>query len=126
MAWASGRADSLGGPDRTANSRAVVGPIGSRAGPINAPRDEPAGTVIAVQFPPSHAPTAQSAARSFADPVREEWQPDGTWTGLFDLPADREDAFYDLVEDVAEGSARTKEIDSEADIGGHRMALYLF
>lgn len=82
--------------------------------------------MIAVQFPPSHAPTAQSAARRFEDPVREEWQPDGTWTGLFDIPDERTGEFYSLVDEVSDGMARTEEIDSEEEISGHRMALYLF
>ena len=79
-----------------------------------------------MQFPAATAPTAQAAARRFSDPLREEWQPDGTWTGLFDVPADEAATFYDLVEAEGGEGTRTTEIDSEADIGGHRMALYAF
>ncbi len=82
--------------------------------------------MIVVQFPAASAPTAQAAARRMVAPVREEWQPDGTWTGLFDVPADRSDEFSALVEAAGGEGTRTREIDSEADIGGHRMALYAF
>jgi ribosome maturation protein Sdo1 len=82
--------------------------------------------MIAVQFPPRCAPRAQSEARRFADPIREEWQPDGTWTGLFDVTEDDAAEFRALVEEACDGHARVKEIESEDEIGGHRMALYLF
>lgn len=82
--------------------------------------------MIVVQFPAASAPTAQAAARRMVKPVREEWQPDGTWTGLFDVPDDEADAFYELVEDEGGEGTRTTEVESEADIGGHRMALYAF
>lgn len=82
--------------------------------------------MLVVQFPAASAPTAQAAARRFSAPLREEWQPDGTWTGLFDVPDDRHDAFLELVEAEGGEGTRTREIQSAADIGGHRMALYAF
>lgn len=82
--------------------------------------------MIVVQFPAETAPTAQAAARRFARPIREEWQPDGTWTGLFDVADDESEAFYDLIEAEGGEGTRTTEVASEADIGGHRMALYAF
>lgn len=82
--------------------------------------------MIVVQFPAATAPTAQAAARRFAKPLREEWQPDGTWTGLFDVPEEDTAAFYDLVEAEGGEGTRTTEVESAADIGGHRMALYAF
>lgn len=82
--------------------------------------------MIVVQFPAPTAPTAQAAARRFVDPIREEWQPDGTWTGLFDVPDDRREEFLALVEEKGGEGTRTREFEREADIGGHRMALYAF
>lgn len=82
--------------------------------------------VFVVQFPADTAPVAQAKARRFEDPLREEWQPDGTWTGLFDIDDARRDAFLELVEEVGGEGTRTRELESEADIGGHRMALYAF
>lgn len=82
--------------------------------------------MIVVQFPAATAPTAQAAARRMVAPVREEWQPDGTWTGLFDVPTERTGAFYELIESAGGEGTRTREVEREADIGGHRMALYAF
>lgn len=82
--------------------------------------------MFVVQFPTAAAPTAQAAARRLVPPKREEWQPDGTWTGLFDVPEDRRDEFLALVEAEGGEGTRVREIESEADIGGHRMALYAF
>lgn len=82
--------------------------------------------MFVVQFPAETAPTAPAAARRQVDPVREEWQPDGTWTGLFDVPAEEAAAFLELVETEGGEGTRWVEVDSEADIGGHRMALYAF
>ncbi|MFB6354656.1 MAG: hypothetical protein ABEJ92_11295 [Halobacteriales archaeon] len=82
--------------------------------------------MLVVQFPAETAPTAQAAARRLAAPVREEWQPDGTWTGLFDVDDETRDELLALVEAEGGDGARTREYDSEADIGGHRLALYAF
>lgn len=83
--------------------------------------------MIAVKCPVDHAPRAQAKLRAVSSPIREEWQQDGSWTGLFDLPDDADvDSFYDLVEEVTDGEAQTTEIESEDDIPGFRMALYLF
>lgn len=82
--------------------------------------------MLVVQFPAETAPTAQAAARRVVHPLREEWQPDGTWTGLFDVPDDRADEFHEVLETAGGAGTRTRAIDSEADIGGHRMALYAF
>jgi len=82
--------------------------------------------MFVVQFPAETAPTASAAARRRVSPIREEWQPDGTWTGLFDVSADEAAAFLALVD--AEGGGRTRwvEVKDETAIGGHRMALYAF
>lgn len=82
--------------------------------------------MFVVQFPTETAPTAQAAARRMVAPSREEWQPDGTWTGLFDVPDEEREAFLELVESEGGEGTRIREIDRESDIGGHRMALYAF
>lgn len=82
--------------------------------------------MLAVKCPVDHAPRAQAKLRAVESPIREEWQQDGSWTGLFDLPDEEVASFRELVEEVAGGDAQVKEIDSEDDIPGFRMALYLF
>lgn len=83
--------------------------------------------MIAVKLDVDHAPRGQAELRRVSSPVREEWQQDGTWTGLFDLPAHVDaDEFRDLAREVGGADVRITEIESEDDIPGFRMALYLF
>lgn len=82
--------------------------------------------MIVVRFSSEHAPTAQNEARKFKQPIREEWQPDGSWTGLFDIENDELDSFHDLIRSVGDEGTQVKEIDSEDEIEGHRMAFYVF
>lgn len=82
--------------------------------------------MIAVKCPVDHAPRAQAKLRAVSSPIREEWQQDGSWTGLFDLPDEEAESFYALVDEVTDGEAQVREIESEEDIPGFRMALYLF
>lgn len=79
--------------------------------------------MLIIQFPEPVAPRGMANARRFQAPVREEWQADGTWTGLFDIAADRRDDFLDVVEEASDGTVRVREIDSEDDIVNHRMAF---
>lgn len=83
--------------------------------------------MIAVRLDADHAPRGQAELRRVDSPLREEWQQDGTWTGLFDLPADVDDEeFRSLARDVGGPDVQLTEIESEDDIPGFRMALYLF
>ncbi len=40
--------------------------------------------------------------------VREEWQPDGSWIGVVELPAGLQDEFYDVLNEKTHGMAETK------------------
>lgn len=82
--------------------------------------------MIAVKFPVEYSPTGQAKLRKRWAPNREEWQQDGTWTGLFEVPVEETDTFYEIVDEASDGEAKTTEIESEDDIPGFRMALYLF
>lgn len=83
--------------------------------------------MIAVKFDADHAPTGQIALRQHTSPIREEWQQDGTWTGLFDPPADADiDEIRERATEVGGDEVQITEIDGEDDIPGFRMALYLF
>lgn len=79
--------------------------------------------MLVVQFPEAVAPRGMARARRLHRPEREEWQADGTWTGLFDIGDDRQDGFLDEVERVSDGTVRIREIESEEEIINHRMAF---
>jgi len=40
--------------------------------------------------------------------IREEWQKDGTWIGIVELPAGLQNDFYELLNDKTKGNAETK------------------
>lgn len=83
--------------------------------------------MIAVKLDEDHAPRGQGELRRVASPVREEWQQDGTWTALFDVDdAATEAALHETIEAVGGGDVMVTEIESEDEIPGFRMALYLF
>lgn len=87
------------------------------------PRRADGEPMFVVQFPEPIAPRGMAEARRVHPPEREEWQADGTWTGLFDLPPGRADAFLETVEAASDGTARVREIESEDEIVNHRMAF---
>lgn len=82
--------------------------------------------MLAVKLSPDHAPKGQAELRARVSPIREEWQQDGTWTALFDVGDDEIAELYEIAEAVSDGEAQTREIQSEDDIPGFRMSLYLF
>lgn len=82
--------------------------------------------MIAVKLPVKCSPTGQARLRTQWTPVCEEWQQDGTWVGLFDVPEADLDRFDDLANEVSDGEAETVTVESEEDVPGFRMALYLF
>lgn len=83
--------------------------------------------MLAVKFDEDHAPRGQARLRQVSSPVREEWQQDGTWTGLFD-PSESVDAeeLRALAREVGGEDVQMTKIESEDEIPGFRMALYLF
>jgi ribosome maturation protein Sdo1 len=82
--------------------------------------------MLIVQFPAHTAPVAQAKARSQIKPEQEEWQPDGTWTGLFDMTNEQQEEFNEMIEEIGGEGTKIREVENKDDIGGHRMALYAF
>ncbi|ADJ15251.1 ribosome assembly factor SBDS [Halalkalicoccus jeotgali] len=73
--------------------------------------------IVAVQIPAEHAGSAQAQVRQFGDLKREEWQNDGSWVGVLEFPAGMQNDFYDLVNEHTSGTAETRIIKDEDEIG---------
>lgn len=63
---------------------------------------------VAVKIPANYAPRAFGEISSFGKLVRDEWQNDGSWIGVVQIPAGAQPEFYDLVNKVSKGEAETK------------------
>ncbi|MCL7419071.1 MAG: ribosome assembly factor SBDS, partial [Halalkalicoccus sp.] len=73
--------------------------------------------IVAVQIPADYAGSAQAQVRQFGDLKREEWQNDGSWVGVIEFPAGMQNDFYDLVNEHTIGTAETRIIKDEDEIG---------
>jgi len=71
---------------------------------------------VAVQLPPDYAGSGQAKLREFGDLQSEEWQPDGSWIGVLEFPAGRQNDFYNQVNEVSSGEADTRIVRDEDDI----------
>ncbi|MHC1585387.1 MAG: ribosome assembly factor SBDS [Candidatus Syntropharchaeia archaeon] len=67
---------------------------------------------IAVKIPSNYAAKAYGEMRAFQI-LQEEWQSDGSWIGVFRIPAGIQDRFYDLINKLTKGEAETKLIKGE-------------
>jgi ribosome maturation protein SDO1 len=63
---------------------------------------------IAVKMPASCAARAFGELSGFGKLMRDEWQNDGSWIGVVQIPAGMQPEFYDLVNKLSKGEAETK------------------
>ncbi len=63
---------------------------------------------VAVKVPANYAARAFGEISTFGKLVRDEWQNDGTWIGVVQIPAGMQPEFYDLVNKLSKGEAETK------------------
>lgn len=63
---------------------------------------------IAVKVPANYAPRAFGEISAFGKLVRDEWQNNGSWIGVIQIPAGMQPEFYDLVNKLSKGEAETK------------------
>ncbi len=63
---------------------------------------------IAVKIPAEHTGRAYGHVKNFGDLLKEEWQKDGSWIGLLEIPVGMEQDFYDVLGKVTHGEAETK------------------
>ncbi|HDO19537.1 MAG TPA: ribosome assembly factor SBDS [Thermoplasmatales archaeon] len=63
---------------------------------------------ISVKIPAAYIGKAYGIVRNFGTLVREEWQSDGSWTGVVQLPAGLQTEFYEKLNDITKGNVETK------------------
>jgi ribosome maturation protein SDO1 len=68
---------------------------------------------LAVRLPPDLAGSNYGWAREWGDLQREEWQNDGSWVGVIEMPAGRQAEFYDELNERTKGNAETKRVDRD-------------
>ena len=64
---------------------------------------------IAVKIPPEYAAKSYAAVKSFGQILKEEWQKDGSWVVVIEIPGGLETDFYDSINKICHGN-----IESEA------------
>lgn len=63
---------------------------------------------IAVRVPPKFAGKASGGLRDIGKLKNEEWQNDGSWVAVVEMPAGLQDKFYKKVNSLTKGNAETK------------------
>lgn len=63
---------------------------------------------VAVKIPGQYAGKAYSVIKSFGDVKKEEWQKDGSWIVLMDLPAGVVEEFFSELNSLTKGEVETK------------------
>ena len=63
---------------------------------------------MAVRLPSTAAGNAYSAIRPFGQIVNEEWQQDGSWIGIVEMPGGLQDDFNHKMASISGGEAETK------------------
>lgn len=63
---------------------------------------------VAAKIPAQYAGKAYSVVKSFGAIKKEEWQKDGSWIILMDLPAGVVDEFFDSLNSLTKGEVETK------------------
>ena len=65
---------------------------------------------VAVHLPGSSAGGAYSAIHHFGEILNEEWQQDGSWIGIVEMPGGLQDDFAAKMAEISSGEAETKTI----------------
>ena len=65
---------------------------------------------VAVRLPGSSAGGAYSAIHHFGGILNEEWQQDGSWIGIVEMPGGLQDDFAAKMAEISSGEAETKTI----------------
>ncbi len=63
---------------------------------------------ISVKIPPEYTGKAYGMVRKFGRLEREDWQSDGSWIGIIDIPAGMQTDLYDRLNDITKGNVSTK------------------
>jgi len=65
---------------------------------------------IAVKIPADYATKSYSTVKSFGTIIKEEWQTDGSWVAVVEMPGGIENDFYDSVNKICHGNIESKVI----------------
>ena len=65
---------------------------------------------IAVRLPGSAEGNAFNAINPFGDIINEEWQQDGSWIAIVEIPGGLQDRFTSKMAEISSGEAETKAI----------------
>jgi ribosome maturation protein SDO1 len=63
---------------------------------------------IAIRIPPEHTGHAYGQVRSVGDLIKDEWQTDGSWIGVIEIPAGAQGDVYDVLNKATKGTVETK------------------
>ncbi len=63
---------------------------------------------IAVKIPPEYAPKSYSTVKAFGTILNDEWQRDGNWIVIVEIPGGLEQDFYDKLNAITHGNMETK------------------
>ena len=63
---------------------------------------------IALKIPPDFAPKCYSTVKAFGTILREEWQSNGYWVGVVEMPGGMESDFYDKLNKICHGNVESK------------------
>ena len=63
---------------------------------------------IAIKIPPDYAPKCYSTVKSFGTMLREEWQTNGYWVAVVELPGGMENDLYDKLNKICHGNVESK------------------
>jgi|SRR3989338_7193252 len=63
---------------------------------------------IAIKITPEYAPKCYSTVRTFGTVLREEWQSNGFWVAVVELPGGLENDLYDKLNKICRGNVESK------------------
>ena len=63
---------------------------------------------LAIKISPEYAPKCYSTVKMFATILREEWQANGYWVAVVELPGGMESDFYDKLNKICHGNVESK------------------
>ena len=63
---------------------------------------------LAIKIPPDFAPKCYSTVKSFGTILREDWQSNGYWICVVEMPGGMESDFYDKLNKICHGNVESK------------------
>jgi ribosome maturation protein SDO1 len=63
---------------------------------------------VAVKVPPQYAGRAAGEVKHYGEVKKEEWQKDGSWICVLELPAGIVEEFFDMLNQATHGDVETK------------------